>query len=144
MVPIGVSHISLRLQKIQSREREEREQTNKRTICLGLTQSVRQGVMQHSAFPVCICRLTLAWISSETSTKLLGMPTYPHRSLCCPVSTGHSRHPSLTANFSVPLSHSLTGVPFLLPVTSRSWVQILCLVSRLNRQRDRLLGGPPT
>ena len=25
--------------------------------------------MQHSAFPVCICRLTLAWISSETSTR---------------------------------------------------------------------------
>ena len=56
--------------------------------------------MQHSAFPVCICRLTLAWVSTETSTKLLGMPTYPDRyssllwtlshansSLCCPVST---------------------------------------------------------
>ena len=53
---------------------------NKRTICLGLTQSARQEVMQHSAFPVCICKLTLAWISSETSTKLLGMPTYPDRS----------------------------------------------------------------
>ena len=49
---------------------------------------------------MCICRLTLALISSETSTKLLGMPTYPDRSssllrtlshadwsLCCPVST---------------------------------------------------------
>ena len=59
---------------------------------------------------MCICRLTLAWISSETSTKLLGMPTYldrsssllwslshAHSSLCCPVSTGHSRHPSPTA-----------------------------------------------
>ena len=74
-----------------------------RTICLGLTQSARQGVMQHSAFPVCICRLTLAWISSETSTKLLGMLTYPDQSssllwtlshanssLCCPVSTALS------------------------------------------------------
>ena len=40
-----------------------------------------------------------------------------------PVPTRHSRHPSPTANFSVPLSHSLTGVPFLLPVTSRSQVQ---------------------
>ena len=29
---------------------------------------------------MCICRLTLAWISSEISTKLLGMPTYLHRS----------------------------------------------------------------
>ena len=26
---------------------------------------------------MCIFRLTLAWISSETSTKLLGMTTYP-------------------------------------------------------------------
>ena len=43
--------------------------------------------------------------------------------LSTPVSTGHSRHPSPTANFSVPLSHSLTGVPFLLPVTLRSQVQ---------------------
>ena len=59
--------------------------------------------MQHSAFPVCMCRLTVAWISSETSTKLLGMPTYPDQSssllwtlshanssLCCPVSTALS------------------------------------------------------
>ena len=76
--------------------------------------------------------------SSENSTKLLGMPTYPDRSsslsldpiscrlvspLRCPVPTGHSRHPLPTANFSVPLSHSQTGVPFLLPVTPRSQVQ---------------------
>ena len=103
VVPIGASHISLRLQEIQSREWEEREQTNKRPICLGLIQSARQGVMQHSAFPVCICRLTPMWISSETSTNLLGMPTYPDRSssqlwtlshanssLCSPVSTALS------------------------------------------------------
>ena len=31
--------------------------------------------------------------------------------LSAPVSTGHSRHSSPTPNFSVPLSHSLTGVP---------------------------------
>ena len=30
--------------------------------------------------PLCICRLTLAWISSEISTKLLGMPTHLDRS----------------------------------------------------------------
>ena len=39
------------------------------------------------------------------------------------MSTGHSRHPSPTAFFSVPLSHSLTGVPFLLPFALRSRVQ---------------------
>ena len=30
--------------------------------------------------PLCICRLTLAWISSEISTKLQGMPTHLDRS----------------------------------------------------------------
>ena len=53
--------------------------------------------------PVSIYRLTLAWIFSETSTKLLGMPPYPDQSssvlwtlshanlsLCCPVSTALS------------------------------------------------------
>ena len=78
--------------------------------------------MWHSAFPLCICGLTLACISSETSTKLLGMPTYPDRSssllwtlshpnssLCCPVSTGHSRHPSqLFSPFVQLFSRSLT------------------------------------
>ena len=90
----------------------EKEQTNKmNNTSLGLTQSARQGVMQHSAFPVCLCRQTLAWISSKTSPKLLGMPTYPDRSssvlwtlshanssLCCLVSTA-PRHPSPTASF---------------------------------------------
>ena len=66
------------------------------------------------------------------------MPTYPDRSsslsldpiscrlvspLQCTVPTGHLRHSSPTAHFSVPLSHSLTGVPSPLLVTSRSRVQ---------------------
>ena len=72
VVPIGASHISLLLQEIQSREREEREQTNN---MLGLTQ-----VQKGSYVTLCICRLTLAWIFSETSTKLLGMPTLLVRS----------------------------------------------------------------
>ena len=77
------------------------------------------------AFPMCICRLTLAWISSEISAKLLGMPTHLDRSsltalvlslmpighFCCPVSTGHSCHPSPTAFcrflFPIPDSRSL-------------------------------------
>ena len=53
MVPIGVTHISLLLHQIQSREREEKEQTNKR---LGLTQ-----VQKESYVTLCMCRLTLVW-----------------------------------------------------------------------------------
>ena len=70
---------------------------------LGLIQA-HEGELCNIAFPMCICRLTLAWISSEISTKLLGMPlpsllwtlSHANWSLCCPVSTGHSRHPSPT------------------------------------------------
>ena len=49
--------------------------------------------------------------------------THADSTLCCSVSTASVRRPSPTANFSVPLSHSLTGVSFLLPVTPRSQVQ---------------------
>ena len=63
VVPIGASHISLSLQEIQSREREKKEQTNN---MLGLTQ-----VPKGNYVTVCICRLTLAWVSSENSTTLL-------------------------------------------------------------------------
>ena len=117
----GIAHF-LWLQEIQSREREKKNKWMKRTICLGLTQSARQGVMQHSAFPVCICKLTLAWISSKTSTKLLGMPTYPDWSSSLPWTSSHPTGlsavrcwlpcPSSTAFFEslcpTPFSHSLT------------------------------------
>ena len=76
MVPIGASHISSWLQEIQSREWEEREQTNN---MLGLIQAQEEELC-NIAIPLCICRLTLAWISSEISTKLLGMPTHLDRS----------------------------------------------------------------
>ena len=112
--------------------------------------------MKHSAFPVCICRLTLTWISSEISTKLLGMSTHLDRSsltaldpissdwsLRYPVSTGHSRHPSPTA-----FCQFLCPTPTRVPLPTFGHVEIagtgLCLVSRQNRQRDRLLGGPRT
>ena len=155
VVPIG-GHRTF-LYSYKKYNRGSGRKTNKtNNTSLGLTQSARQGVMQHSTFPVCICSLTLALISSETYTKLLGMPTYPDRSssllwtlphanssLCCPVSTALSvvrRQLPSSSSFST----SLIGVPFLLPVTSRSQVQTLCLVSRQNRQRVCLLGGPPT
>ena len=80
--------------------------------------------MQHSAFPVCLCRLTLAWISSETSTKLLGMPTYPdwsssllwslshaNSSLCCPVSTALS-----VVRRQLPSSSPFVQLPSRVPI----------------------------
>ena len=65
---------------------------------------------------------------------------------CCPESTAHCPSVSPFANcfLWVPSSHFLTGVP--LPTSSRVEISSsgLCLVSRQNRQRDRLLCGPPT
>ena len=102
VIPIGASHISLPLQEIQSREREKKEQTNN---MLGLTQ-----VQKRSYVTLCMCRLTLAWVTSENSTTLRERRLiFPHcgwtlshddSSLYCPVSTGHSRHPSPTASSS--------------------------------------------
>ena len=105
---------------------------------------------------VSIYRLMLAWISSETSTKLLGMPTYTDRSssllwtlshanstLCCPVSTARSvvrRQPPSSSSF-VHFSHWRS-----LPTSGH--VEIAgpnpLSVSCQNRQRGHLLGGPPT
>ena len=96
VVPIGASHISLRLQEIQSREWEKKEQTNN---MLRLTQ-----VQKGSYVTLCICRLTLAWISSENSTTLLE---------CQPILTGlHSLVWTLSyADWSLLLSASLAS-PF--------------------------------
>ena len=125
---------------------------------LGLTQ-VQEGWFCDTVHSCCICRLTLTWISSEISTKLLGMPTHLDWSSLTVAGLSHATglsdvrcrllncHPaSLIANslLWVPSSNSLTGVPFLLLVALRPRVQTLCLVLRQNRQRDRLLGRPPT
>ena len=63
VVPIGVSHIFLPLQEIQSRDREKKKQTNN---MLGLTQ-----VQKGNYVTLCMCRLTLALISNGNSTTLL-------------------------------------------------------------------------
>ena len=85
---------------------------------------------------LCICRLTLACISSEISTKLLGMPTHPDWPsltasgpylmstglFCCPVSAAncHSASPFANCFLWVPSSNSWLPFPCLLPVASRS------------------------
>ena len=84
VVSAGAFHISLWPQEIQPREQEKgnKEQTNNK----GLGKlKVQEREFCNIAF-LCICRLTLACISSEISTKLLGMPTHPD-------------WPSLTASF---------------------------------------------
>ena len=149
VVPIGASHISLPLQEIQSREWEKKEQTNN---MLGLTQ-----VQKGSYVTLCICRLTLAWISCENSTTLLECQpiliglhsqvwtlSHANSSLCCPVSTGHSRHSSPTAFLELLCPTLWPAFPSYFRSRRDLESKTLCLVSRQNRQRGRLLGGPPT
>ena len=75
---------------------------------LGLTQ-----VQKGSYVTLCMCRLTLPWVSSENSTTLLEcLPiltglhslvwtlSHADSSLCYPVLIGHSCHPLPTAFFS--------------------------------------------
>ena len=150
MVPIGGTHISLPLHQIQSREQEKKEQTNKH---LGLTQ-----VQKESHITLCKCRLTLAGVTSETSTKQLECRLILTRSsftgldpiscrlvspLRCPVSTASIRPPSPTAPRD-PLSNQLSSrVPF--HFRSRWDLKSKNPLSGFApKQRNRLLGGPPT
>ena len=152
VVHIGVSHISLPLQEIQSREWEEREQTNKTNNMPGVNLSAERELC-NTAFPVYICRLTLAWIlakilqrywNADSSPLTVAgpylMPTRLSAVRCRLVTLVTLRQLQLRA----PFFQLSSRVPFPLPVTRDLQSKTLCLVSRQNRQRNRLLGGPPT
>ena len=119
---------------------------------LGVNSRARRGVMQHYISDS-IYGLTLAWITSENSTKQLECRhlvsiffagpylMLPHLSarvstvdrLCpCPVANSHFEPNSLLAS----RYHFRSRRDFK--------SKTLCLVSRQNRQRNRLLSGPPT
>ena len=127
VVPIGVTHISLPLHQIQSRKREERR-TNEQT--LGVNSSAEGELCN-----IVHVQTNASVDSSETSTKLLEcwldllslVWTLSHADspLC---SSDRCRLPLSVVPRQLPtlspfLSHSLTGVPSPLPVTSRSQVQ---------------------
>ena len=128
VVPIGVSHISLWLQEIQSREWEEREQTNKMP---GVNSSARRELC-NTAFPVCICRRTLAWISSETSTKLLGMLTHLEQSSSLLWTSSHQtglsavrcQLPTRVTLRQLPSSSSFVQLPSRVPLPTSSHDEI--------------------
>ena len=98
MVPRWVTHISCHYKNTIEGTGENK--TNEQ--CLGLTQAKR-GVMQH-CISVSIYGLTLAWITSENSTKKLECRhldsiffTGPYLLLLCPESTASLRVVSPTA-----------------------------------------------
>ena len=115
VVPIGVSHISSRLQEIRSREWEKKnKRTNKQYAWIN-SKCKKRGYVT-----LCIpCRLTVACISSKNSTKLeecclilTGLPSLlldpisSDWSFCCPVSTPSAtfHRPSLPLGSFVQLS----------------------------------------
>ena len=155
VVPIGASHISSWLLEIQSRKWEERTK-NKRTIWAWVNSKCKKRSMYH-CIPLCICKLTLTWISSENSTTheecwliLTGLPSL----WLDPISWQLvSRLAGVDWPLASPFANCLPlgsfvqpllVFPYLLTVASRFLVQTLCVVSRQNRRRDRLLGWPPT
>ena len=124
---------------------------------LGVTQEQKE-----SYATLCIADsiygLTLAWVTSENSTKQLECRLILTRSsslswalshagspLCsrCSESTASVRVPSPTANFEL-LFQVSSHVAFHFRSRREFESKTLCLVSRQNRQRNRLLGGPPT
>ena len=117
---------------------------------------VQEEELCNIAFPMCICRLTLAVISTENSTThkecWLILTGLPH----CYWTISHADWSLLLSGVDWPLaspfSNSFSEFPCPTPlaltypllVASRSRVQTLCLFWCETRQRDRLLGGPPT
>ena len=101
-VPIGVSHISLRHKKYNQGSGRKRIK-NKRTIWAWVNSSARR-LSCDTLHSLCICRIPLAWISNEISTKLRGMPT-------------HLDWSSLTAArlYLMRLVSQMSGVDCLLP-----------------------------
>ena len=132
---------------------EVRKRTNEQNTWVN--SRCKRGVMLH-CIPLCICRLTQAWISSEISTKLLGMPTYLDRSSLTALDPLSCQLVSLLSGVDWPLASPFANCILWVslsnscrvPLPTSGYVEIagsgLCLVSRQNRQKDHLLGGSPT
>ena len=157
VVPRGATHISCHYKNTIEGTGENKTNVQTRTICLGLTQE-QKGSMQHHNSDS-IYGLTLAWITIENSTKQLECRHLLTRSsltvagpylmltrLSARVSGVDCPCPCSVANSS---STFFQPTLFSCPITTSGYGEIsgpktLCLVSRQNRQRNRLLGGPPT
>ena len=99
---------------------------------LGLIQAQEEELC-NIAFPMCICRLTLAWISSEISTKLLGMPTHLDRSSFTALGPISCQLVSLLSGVDWPLAS-----PFANCLLLSSFVQLLSRsLTHFRSRRDR-------
>ena len=150
----GVTHISCHYKNTIEGTGENKTNEQTRTICLGLTQE-QKGSKQHYISDS-IHGLTLAWITRENSIKQLecrhlltrssltvaGPSCHADSRLCY----GVRSRPPLSVSPSQLLSAPLSNQLFPRTVTTSGPAEIsspktLCLVSRQNRQRNRLLAG---
>ena len=148
----GIAHFFIATRNTIKGVGEKEKKTNN---MLGLIQ-VQEEKLCNIAFPMCICRLMLTWISSEISTKLLGMPTYLDRSSLTALDPLSCQLLTSAVRSRLPTGVTLCQLPSL-----SSFVQlVLCSLthfrphrdhglrplfgSRQNRQGDCLLGRPPT
>ena len=153
VVPRGVTHISCHYKNTIEGTGENK--TNEQTRTMLGVNSRAEGELCNT---FCMCRLTLAWVASETSTKQLECRLILTRSSFTgldPISSHWShrsgvrcRLPLSVVPRQLPASSFVQPTLFSCPVTSSGHAEIsspktLCLVSRQNRQRNRLLGGPP-
>ena len=86
---------------------------------LGLIQAQEEKLC-NMAFPMCIWRLTLAWISSEISTKRLGMPTHLDRSFRTALDPISCQLVSLLSGVDWPLVSLFANCPLRVPLSHSS------------------------
>ena len=155
----GISHFFKATRNTTEGVGEKEQRTNEQ-YGLGSTQSARRVVLWH-CIP-CVFVDYRGRVFARNFDKLLGMPTHLWPSSSLPLDSTSRRLRSSAVHCRLPhrvsLRQLLSGflyqltlwllsdLPFLSHFRSRrkSRVQALCLVSRQNRQRDRLLSGPPT
>ena len=153
----GITHF-FTAQEIQSREWKEKnkEQTNKRTIWAWVNSRASR-LSCDTLHSLCICRLPLmcsffAKFPQATRNADSSWRAFPH----CFWTLSHADWSLLLSSvdcLSVPFPNCFLWFPLPtplsdLPVPTSGRVEILssglCLVSRQNKQKDRLLGAPPS
>ena len=95
---------------------KNKERTNN---MLGLIQAQEENLCI-MAFPMCICRLTLTWVSSEISTNLLGMPTHLDRSFLTALDPISCQMVSVLSGVDWPLASPFANRPLQVPFVSLS------------------------
>ena len=143
---MGVTHISCHYKNTIEGAGENRRTNEQTRTMLGVNSEQKES-MQHYISDS-IYGLTLAWITSENSTKQLECRHLDSIFFAGPYLL--LARLSATVRGSTPTACQLLSPTNSLscPLTTSGYGEIsgpkpLFLVSRQNRQRNRLLGGPP-